>query len=114
MDSEGDIRFWGKGDGEDGYDAIEQIAVLPWCNGKVTLAGNSWLAMSQWFIAAERPPHLACIAPLEGVSDFLREQFYRGGVPEKQFWFALTEGLCGMLCTVKSCSYRRWLTISNL
>ncbi|KAF5857903.1 hypothetical protein ETB97_005140 [Aspergillus alliaceus] len=39
----------------DGYDAIEEIAKLPWCNGKVALVGNSWLAISQWSIAAERP-----------------------------------------------------------
>ncbi|KAE8386322.1 Alpha/Beta hydrolase protein [Aspergillus alliaceus] len=55
MDSEGDMRFWGSGDGQDGYDAIEEIAKLPWCNGKVALVGNSWLAISQWSIAAERP-----------------------------------------------------------
>lgn len=95
MDSEGSMRFWGSGDGKDGYDAIEEIAALPWCNGKVAMLGNSWLAISQWFIAAERPPHLACIAPLEGVSDPLREQFRRGGIPELQFWKALAGLLCG-------------------
>ncbi|KAJ5370561.1 Alpha/Beta hydrolase protein [Penicillium cataractarum] len=95
MDSEGSMRFWGSGDGKDGYDAIEEIAALPWCNGKVAMLGNSWLAISQWFIAAERPPHLACIAPLEGVSDPLREQFRRGGIPELQFWNALSGLLCG-------------------
>ncbi|KAF9886277.1 hypothetical protein FE257_011890 [Aspergillus nanangensis] len=95
MHSEGCMRFWGSGDGEDGYDAIEEIASLPWCNGKVTMLGNSWLAISQWFIAAERPPHLACIAPLEGVSDPFREQLRRGGIPELQFWKALLGMLCG-------------------
>ncbi|KAJ5620590.1 Alpha/Beta hydrolase protein [Penicillium lagena] len=94
MDSEGSMRFWGSGDGKDGYDAIEGIAGLPWCSGKVML-GNSWLAISQWFIAAERPPHLACIAPLEGVSDPLREQCRRGGIPEMQFGRALAGLLCG-------------------
>ncbi|GKZ34715.1 hypothetical protein AbraIFM66950_005070 [Aspergillus brasiliensis] len=95
MDSGGFMRFWGSGDGEDGYDVIEEIAGLPWCNGKVTMMGNSWLAISQWFIAAERPPHLACIAPLEGLSDPLREQFRRGGIPEKQFWKDPSGMLCG-------------------
>jgi len=33
------------------------------------MAGNSWLAISQWFIAAEQPPHLAAIAPWEGFTD---------------------------------------------
>ena len=66
-DSEGDVRYWGYAEGEDGYDLIEQIAVQPWCSGRVALAGNLWLAMSQWFIAAQQPPHLTAIAPLEGV-----------------------------------------------
>ena len=30
------------------------------------MTGNSWLAVSQWFAAAEQPPHLACIAPWDG------------------------------------------------
>lgn len=72
-------------DGRDGYDAVEHIAHLPWCNGSVALVGNSWLAMSQWFIAAEQPPHLKCIAPLEGAGDIDRETLGRGGVPAEPF-----------------------------
>ncbi|CAG8908896.1 unnamed protein product [Penicillium egyptiacum] len=86
FDSDGDIRWWGTGEGKDGYDAIEHIAQLPWCNEKIAMAGNSWLAIAQWFIAAERPPHLACIAPFEGLSDAYRETLCRGGVPYKPFW----------------------------
>lgn len=72
-------------DGRDGADAVEEVAQLPWCSGKVSLAGNSWLAMSQWFIAAERPPHLTCIAPLEGAADVVRETLFRGGIPTLGF-----------------------------
>ncbi|KAH6673420.1 Alpha/Beta hydrolase protein [Halenospora varia] len=85
FDSEGDLRWLGTAEGRDGYDAIEEIAKLPWCNGKVALVGNSWLAMAQWFIAAEQPPHLTCIAPLEGASDLYKEILCRGGVPAKEF-----------------------------
>ncbi|KAH8693345.1 Alpha/Beta hydrolase protein [Phaeosphaeriaceae sp. PMI808] len=81
MGSQGNIRFWGTSEGRDGYDAVEHIAQLPWCSGHVALAGNSWLACTQWFIAAERPPHLTCILPLEGMSDLYREVLCRGGVP---------------------------------
>ncbi|KAL3477027.1 Alpha/Beta hydrolase protein [Aspergillus californicus] len=91
LGSDGDVRWWGTGEGRDGYDAIEHIAQLPWCNGKCALVGNSWLAMAQWFIAAEQPPHLACIAPLEGVSDVYRETVCRGGVPYKPFWRFLSK-----------------------
>jgi predicted acyl esterase len=60
------------------------------------MVGNSWLAVVQWFIAAERPPHLTCIAPLEGLSDLYREAICRGGVPCKPFWgFLQGAGLFG-------------------
>jgi putative CocE/NonD family hydrolase len=85
FDSEGDIWFLSKGEGEDGADAIEAIAALPWCTGRVGMAGNSWLAMSQWRIAAERPPHLAAIAPWEGLTDPYRDNTMRGGVPRLNF-----------------------------
>ncbi|KAL4875169.1 alpha/beta-hydrolase [Aspergillus karnatakaensis] len=84
-DSEGDLRWWGSGEGKDGHDFIEEIAAQPWCSGRVALAGNSWLAMAQWFIAAEQPPHLAAIAPLEGAADVLRETQARGGIPAVAF-----------------------------
>ena len=83
--SEGDIHFWGRQDGVDGYDVIEWLGAQPWCNGKVGMSGNSWLAISQWFIAAERPPHLAAIAPWEGWTDFFRCDVVRGGIPDFGF-----------------------------
>ena len=89
--------YWGTQDGRDGYDTVEQLAKLEWCNGKVALMGNSWLAMSQWFIAAERPPHLCCIAPMEGASDVYRELLCRGGVPTKAFMGMLPGTLFGKL-----------------
>ncbi|KAF7586526.1 hypothetical protein BBP40_008698 [Aspergillus hancockii] len=89
-------RGWlGTGEGQDGFDAVEAVAALPWCSGRVALVGNSWLAMAQWFIAAERPPHLTCIAPLEGATDFYRETLCRGGVPFTPFWEMLRSCLSG-------------------
>ena len=83
--SNGDIGFWGSQEGRDGYDVIEWVASREWSNGKVGLSGNSWLAIAQWFIAAERPPHLAAIAPWEGWSDAYREDVGRGGVQDFGF-----------------------------
>lgn len=37
--------------------------------------------MSQWFIAAQQPPHLVAIAPWEGATDFYRDTLARGGIP---------------------------------
>ncbi len=64
--SEGNLVVWGEQDGRDGADVIEWIASQVWSNGKVGMFGNSGLAMCQWWIAAEQPPGLACIAPWEG------------------------------------------------
>ncbi|OAL47541.1 alpha/beta-hydrolase [Pyrenochaeta sp. DS3sAY3a] len=84
--SEGDHFTLGTQEGRDGYDVIEWIARQPWSNEAVAMAGNSWLAAAQWFIAAEKPPHLKAIAPWEGVGDFYREHFCRGGIPNPTFW----------------------------
>lgn len=74
----------GTQDALDGHDIVEAVAAMPWCNGSVGMAGNSCLAISQWFIAATRPPSLKAIAPWEGLSDLYREQFCRGG------WFSMS------------------------
>ncbi|KAH8900666.1 alpha/beta-hydrolase [Thozetella sp. PMI_491] len=79
-DSDGVMAIMGRQEAEDGYDTIEAVAKLPWCTGAVGLAGNSHLAIVQWFIAALRPPSLKAIAPWEGCGDLYREQFLRGGI----------------------------------
>jgi predicted acyl esterase len=83
--SEGDIRVWSRQEGEDYHDLIEWLGVQDWCNGKVGLTGNSYLAISQWFAAAEQPPHLGAIAPWEGMSDIYRDLVMRGGIPDFPF-----------------------------
>ncbi|MVA57344.1 CocE/NonD family hydrolase [Agrobacterium vitis] len=92
--SEGDIHAWGRQEPEDEYDLIEWAGEQAWSNGKIGLTGNSMLAMSQWFVAALRPPHLAAIAPWEGASDIYRDTACRGGIPE----FIFSEGIFGRLC----------------
>ncbi|USP80415.1 CocE/NonD hydrolase [Curvularia clavata] len=84
--SEGDIQHWNTQEGRDGYDTIEWIAEQKWCNGSVGLAGNSWLGVTQWLIAAEQPPHLKAIAPWEGLSDLFKQSLCRGGIPNLPFW----------------------------
>lgn len=82
--SDGQICVMGPQDAEDGYDIVEAVAKMDWCNGSVGMAGNSALAISQWFIAAQQPPSLKAIAPWEGMGDMYREQFCRGG------WFSMS------------------------
>ncbi len=83
--SEGNVHMFTHQDREDGYDFVEWVAEQPWSNGRVGMAGNSGVAMHQWGIAAEQPPHLACIAPWESTTDLYRESFFEGGVPALSF-----------------------------
>ncbi len=93
--SDGHIQWMGRQEAEDGHDFIEWAAAQPWSNGHVGMSGNSWLAIMQWFIAAEQPPHLSAIAPWEGASDLLREFVGRGGIPKPVFSDILTQALPG-------------------
>ena len=93
--SEGDIRWWSRFEGQDYHDLIEWLGGQGWSNGKVGTCGNSWLAISQWFAAAERPPHLAAMAPWEGMSDIYRDFILRGGIPDLPFPRELAKSLVG-------------------
>ena len=83
--SEGDLTFMSPQEAEDCYDLIEWAGTQSWSNGKVGMQGVSYLAWTQWKVAALNPPHLAAINPWEGVSDFYRELSYHGGIPETHF-----------------------------
>lgn len=92
-DSDGLMHIMGEQEGEDGYDAIEYLAKLEWCNGRIGMAGNSHLAVVQWFIAQLQPPSLQAIAPWEACSDLFREQFVRGGVYSGAFYDHITSAM---------------------
>ena len=96
--SEGDIQFWGDGEARDVEDLLAWIGEQGWSNGRVGLSGNSWLAVSQWYAAARRPPQLAAIAPWEGEVDFYRDFAVRGGIPSGDRFTQMTleAGLRGM------------------
>ncbi len=64
----------------DGYDVIETIARQPWVlHHQVGMMGISYGGISQLFVAATRPPHLAAIAPLS-VIDATQTTLYPGGI----------------------------------
>jgi uncharacterized protein len=102
--SEGVIQNWGPKEAEDIHDLIEWVGVQDWCNGKVGMAGNSWLAISQWHGAATKPPHLAAIAPWEGTHDPYRDIWCVGGSRQLGFlsFFDLFFGGDGMMEHPKS------------
>jgi len=53
----------GQPEGQDGYDAVEWVASEPWCDGRVGMAGGSYLGRIQWQTAMGQPPSLKAIAP---------------------------------------------------
>jgi len=77
------------------YEAIEWIASQPWCTGKVGLNGVSFLAITQYHVAAclaygGSPPSLCCISPWEGIVSQYYDLMCRGGVADigfTAFWW---------------------------
>ncbi|MCC6446893.1 MAG: CocE/NonD family hydrolase [Armatimonadetes bacterium] len=58
--SEGEFNAFAQ-EAEDGYDAIEWLAALPPCDGRVGTLGASYLAFAQGATATQSPPHLAAM-----------------------------------------------------
>ena len=83
--SEGTAGFLTDRDARDYAEVIGWAAAQSWCTGAVGLNGVSYLCMSQWRVAALRPPGLKAIVAWEGASDLLREFAYHGGIPETGF-----------------------------
>ncbi len=92
--SEGVGDLFSDEEAQDFYELIEWAGMQGWSSGKVGLDGVSYLAISQYKVAALRPPHLAAICPWEGLTDLYRDFARPGGVREDGFsrlWATLTE-----------------------
>ena len=93
--SEGPPSAFSEHQGKCYYEAIEWVAKQPWCSGKVGLNGVSFLAITQFHVAACQayggpPPSLCCISPWEGLTDPYRDIFAFGGLSEigfPTFWW---------------------------
>jgi putative CocE/NonD family hydrolase len=66
--SEGVWRFL-LDDPNDGYDLLQWIGRQPWSNGKVGTFGTSYVGGTQHALAITRPPQLACMIPVDSVSN---------------------------------------------
>ncbi len=64
---------------QDGYDAVEWAAALPYSDGRVGTQGQSYLGATQYLLAPTRPPHLRCAFPVSASSDFHRSWVYHTG-----------------------------------
>ena len=88
--SEGPPTAFSEHQGKAYYEAIEWAAKQPWCDGNVGLNGVSFLAITQYHLAACQvyggpPPSLKAISPWEGLTDVYRDIFCAGGVSEVGF-----------------------------
>jgi predicted acyl esterase len=70
---------------QDYYELIEWAAAQPWSSGSVGLLGVSYLALSQYKVAALSPPHLRAICPWEGFTDIYQDFCTPGGIVEDGF-----------------------------
>jgi putative CocE/NonD family hydrolase len=83
---------------EDGYDAVEWAARLPWSNGRVGTTGQSYLGLTQYMIACNdpMPPSLQAMAPVSASSDYHASWIYHTGGVSLWGWivpYAIFKGL---------------------
>ena len=64
---------------QDGYDAVEWAAALPYANGRVGTMGQSYLGATQYLLAPARPPHLVASFPASAAADFHQCWVYHTG-----------------------------------
>jgi putative CocE/NonD family hydrolase len=75
-------------EGPDGAAVVEWAAAQPWSTGDVGMVGNSYCATTQFFVAAQHPPHLKAIA-VSGTEDGYEDWSMVGGM----FHIAMAEQL---------------------
>ena len=83
--SEGRGALFSDQEADDIAQVIEWAAEQPWSNGRVGMLGVSYLAISQYKVAALNPPALKAICPWEGFTDAYRDFCTSGGVVENGF-----------------------------
>lgn len=83
--SDGTGKLLSRQEAEDTYDLVQWAAEQPWSDGHVVMLGVSYLAISQYAVAALRPPALSAICPWEGFTDAYRDLTFPGGIREFGF-----------------------------
>ena len=78
--SGGEFRLLDRHEQQDLYDVVEWLGRQEWSNGKVGGIGQSYFCMSQWWMAIQKPPSLACICAFDGLNDPYRASVYQGGM----------------------------------
>lgn len=93
-------------EGNDGYDTQEWIGEQPWSNGKIGMAGGSYVGAVQWQSAPHRSRYLTCIAPRVICCDYFTGLVYPGGAFQLNVlmtWGMRTNGRTG-----QSIEFHNW------
>src|SRR5262245_26707940 len=77
--SDGDEYYPLVWEAQDGHDAVEWAAALPYSNGRVGTMGQSYLGATQYLLAPTRPPHLLASFPASAAADFHQCWVYHTG-----------------------------------
>lgn len=78
-------NFFSPREARDSAAVIEYLGTQPYSTGKVGMAGGSYVGITQYLAAEQRPAHLAAIVPQIAISDLYREGFAHGGIPSLLF-----------------------------
>ncbi|MGH3503909.1 MAG: CocE/NonD family hydrolase, partial [Nocardioidaceae bacterium] len=70
--SHGTWSSFGKREQRDGYELVRWAHSRAWSNGKVALWGASYMAINQFFTAAQHPPGLKALFPIVPAGDVYR------------------------------------------
>jgi putative CocE/NonD family hydrolase len=90
-DSDGEFSTY-RGEGPDGYDAVEWAAAQPWSDGRVGTWGQSYLGCIQWLTAITRPPHLTAMVVYVTPSDPFCESPTGVHLPQQVCWHRMVDG----------------------
>lgn len=86
-DSGGDFSLFGSREKQDGVELVRWASRLAGSNGRVGMAGSSYLALNQLFTAALAGPRspLKAILPANAGNDVYRDLAFGGGIPNTEF-----------------------------
>jgi uncharacterized protein len=110
FDSEGKWRML-LDDPSDGADVVKWIAAQPWSTGKVGTFGTSYVGGTQHALACANPPGLACMIPVDSVSNAGHAGIRHAGAFELRFFnWAYLHGGQNSRAAIASASLREALT----
>jgi uncharacterized protein len=92
FDSDGEFDPF-RHESEDGYDAVEWAAGLPYSNGQVGMFGGSYVGATQMLAAMAHPPHLVAIFPYVTASEYYEGWTYQHGALMQWFATSWSSGL---------------------